>query len=1380
MFFSALAHRLKSMLRACTQRKVVHVLKKICFRPNLFNVFMKNFKMGVLAPKTTTSLLEKSIHRIVFLLLGGLILIGANSALVAQTTLCVGNTSQLTYSGSGGSWVTGNSAVATVSSGGLVTATGAGSTTVNYQTSSSTNTSLYWNFDNSPSVSGSICTYNATTTSNSGLLSGVYTSSGSSSTAGLTPWSTWGNCVKQINFGPQYSYIQFVTTAASTNLSSMQFQVWHNHNSGQAGTSAYDVRLQISTLSGGTWSAWSDVGSSFSWSPSAGGNPGPNSTHNISLTGNSVPAGTHRIRWFKASGTSSTNGDGYIMNTVTFNCQAVTASVLNTNTINVNALPAQPSTISSPATICPNSAGTYSVTNVAGVTYTWTYSGTGTITGSGNSISLNASTGGTLTVVPSNSCGSGTSRTFAISFNALNSGAHDATPQSLCSGGDPANITFTTPSSGGTLPYTYQWQLNNAAISGGTTNAYNPPVLSAGNYSYNCIITDACGNTAATAPKVITVNAAATAPTSITGNSTICPGASVTLTAVGGVGSAYQWGTGNTPGSNTIAGQTGATLTVSPTATTTYWVRRTQVTPCTGTATGGTTFTVSISSIPTATASASSTTVCPGVNTTLNVTANQVIAAQDFDNVNTLGYSLSSGIIGTGTVGSSGMPINATHGINNSNAYNSSNATRTMTFDNVTNLTSFTNKKVEFRLAALSVTSGNGQDAADNVRCSISIDGGATYSEEIQVNGNDQNTWSYTSGTGVAEVTYDGNNSVFNVTPSVGGVSTTEGYSTVRINLPDALSQVRVKIRMDNNSANEIWAIDDIRITGTPTSFSWAITAAPSTILATTASSTQSPTTNTTYVVTVTNGVGCTATSQVAVTVTSPTLATSPNSGNVIWRGATSTDWNTASNWYNFDGTAYTVASAVPTNAIDVIIPANQTCVLAQPSVLSTTTNEAKNVLIETGATLTLAGGTLSVAGDWTNNGTFTGSTGTVSFNGTGTATLGGTSSTTFANLSMDKSGSVSLSTPVTVNGSLALNDGIIDLGANNLTLGSASVSGGSATSYVKTASTGTMSRIGGATATTFPVGNSAYNPAVLTNNGTSDVFSVRVIDNVTSNGTGVGTTSTLATVKRTWMISEATTGGSNASVRLYWNGTGEEINGFASASAFVAHYSIAGSMWENMGGGAGAGYVQSTDAITSFSPFTISSTNLFAPLPVELLSFDAQCADQDIIVRWTTASEHNTLNFIVQRSEEGTMWNDVQTVEAAGNSNTVLNYAIQDMGAARGTKYYRLVQTDQDGVQKIYGPILTNCGSDATSFLTFPNPSTDEFNILFGTEDIHGDVVMTVSDATGKVVRNVALFIEKGTTSMMVPSLDLSTGVYQIQLNGENFQSAIIKHSIR
>jgi hypothetical protein len=359
-------------------------------------------------------------------------------------------------------------------------------------------------------------------------------------------------------------------------------------------------------------------------------------------------------------------------------------------------------------------------TNVAGTRYYY-------VIATNNLGSATSSFSGAIVVIPTSVAGT-------VSAN-----------QTFCAGGTPANITIT--GSTGSI----QWQSstdNNTFtdISGATS-----PTLPLGMISnfttrfYRAIVTSSPCSAATSSVVTVTVIAQATAPTSITGSSSICLGASVTLTAVGGTGTSYQWGTGSTVGTNTISGQTGATLTTTPAATTTYWVRRSATSPCTAGTTSGVTFTVSISNLPTATASASSTTVCPGVNTTLNVTATQVIAAQDFDNVNTLGYSLSSGLIATGTVGSSGMPVNATYGINNSNAYYASNATRTITFDNVANLASFTNKKVEFRIAALSVTSGNGQDGADNVRCSISTDGGTTYSEEIQINGNDQNTWSYAS-----------------------------------------------------------------------------------------------------------------------------------------------------------------------------------------------------------------------------------------------------------------------------------------------------------------------------------------------------------------------------------------------------------------------------------------------------------------------------------------------------------------------------------------------------------------------------------------------------------------------------------------------------------
>jgi hypothetical protein len=122
---------------------------------------------------------------------------------------------------------------------------------------------------------------------------------------------------------------------------------------------------------------------------------------------------------------------------------------------------------------------------------------------------------------------------------------------------------------------------------------------------------------------ILIVQAPPTAPTGISGTTTICNGQSTTLTAIGGgngSGATFQWGTGAVVGSNVIAGQTAATLTVSPTTTTTYWVRRVGNTACNNT-TGGVTTTVTVQTPPTApTGISGTTTICNGQSTTLTAT----------------------------------------------------------------------------------------------------------------------------------------------------------------------------------------------------------------------------------------------------------------------------------------------------------------------------------------------------------------------------------------------------------------------------------------------------------------------------------------------------------------------------------------------------------------------------------------------------------------------------------------------------------------------------------------------------------------------------------------------------------------------------------------
>ncbi len=323
----------------------------------------------------------------------------------------------------------------------------------------------------------------------------------------------------------------------------------------------------------------------------------------------------------------------------------------------------------------------------------------------------------------------------------------------------------------------------------------------------------------------------------------------------------------------------------------------------------------------------------------------------------------------------------------------------------------------------------------------------------------------------------------------------------------------------------------------------------------------------------------------------------------------------------------------------------------------------------------------------------FVAGTSKVIFNGNGTATetINSTAgyTTEFGDVTLDRTNGLLLQAPISVTGTLSLTNGLLDIAGYTLNMQANPIVGGSALSYVKTSGTGTLNRSVGAAAVDYPIGSAAYNPAQLINTGTADVISLRVVDNVTNDGTALGLTTTEAVVNRSWMIGEEIAGGTNATIRLYWNGAGEEINGFAAANAFMAQYVSASSMWDNLGGSMGTGYMETSNN-TTLSPFTISSSNTFAPLAI------------------------NKLNF------------------------------------------------------------------DSFSFTAYPNPSDNEFTLVINGLEISGETTLNVRDANAKLVRSVALEIQPGVNSFLVPDLELAPGMYYIQLENDNYRSPSIKQSIR
>ena len=167
--------------------------------------------------------------------------------------------------------------------------------------------------------------------------------------------------------------------------------------------------VQPSAITGSTTACANTTGHTYSVANVSG------ITYNWELpTGWNITAGGAANSITVTAGTSAISGN--ISVTPSNSCGTGDARTL---AVTVNTVPAQPSTITGGATVCASTTGlTYSVTNATGTTYDWELPSGWTKTAgtTTNSITVAAGTAnGSISVTPSNTCGSGTARTLAVS-----------------------------------------------------------------------------------------------------------------------------------------------------------------------------------------------------------------------------------------------------------------------------------------------------------------------------------------------------------------------------------------------------------------------------------------------------------------------------------------------------------------------------------------------------------------------------------------------------------------------------------------------------------------------------------------------------------------------------------------------------------------------------------------------------------------------------------------------------------------------------------------------------------------------------------------------------------------------------------------------------
>jgi hypothetical protein len=172
--------------------------------------------------------------------------------------------------------------------------------------------------------------------------------------------------------------------------------------------------------------------------------------------------------------------------------------------------------------------------------------------------------------------------------------------------------------------------------------------------------------------------------------------------------------------------------------------------------------------------------------------------------------------------------------------------------------------------------------------------------------------------------------------------------------------------------------------------------------------------------------------------------------------------------------------------------------------------------------------------------------------------------------------------------------------------------------------------------------------------------------------------------------------------------------------------------------------------------------------LPVKLISFTAQCKNDIVTLKWSTASENNASHYSLQSSRDGSTWIEVAEIAAAGTTNQTTNYSYEDI-AFGGISYYRLVQIDFDGTSTIFGPISVNCEINESSITVYPNPTDSDFNVLIQTTERFENASLELVDLSGRVVHVKNMNILPGVTVVKFETTNFNPGTYIVRVKGEN-----------
>jgi hypothetical protein len=402
-----------------------------------------------------------------------------------------------------------------------------------------------------------------------------------------------------------------------------------------------------------------------------------------------------------------------------------------------------------------------------------------------------------------------------------------------------------------------------------------------------------------------------------------------------------------------------------------------------------------------------------------------------------------------------------------------------------------------------------------------------------------------------------------------------------------------------------------------------------------------------------------------------------------------------------------------------------------------------------------------------------------INFYGNSLQSIEGSSSPFFSNMHLNNNSlGLQLYTNISLNGSLNMTDGDLDLLDQTLTLGlNGVIMGENANSRIKAtdgsgdyshqqdAGTGQIIR-------TINISSSGVNNAAglgIDLNPNSNWGSTSISRGHQRQVGFDGDNS----VFRRYIISPSNALDLSASISISYNPN--ELNGYNAGS--LKMYQLVdngakGTQWQELSSTDNGSSVSATTIDNDDNQIIITLANTDKTLPVDLLDFEAFCNNGSVLLQWHTSSEVNNDYFIVEKSFDGIHFETIAQVNGKGNSNTLQAYDLLDYNQGGNLSYYRLTQVDFDGKKESFKVITSTCGQKINPEFSIQNPVTHSM-IIRTSEFLLEQVDLEIYDIHGERVLKVPLC--RNQSFWQVNLQYLSTGTYFLRLiyqgKTENFK---------